>query len=161
MERIGDICIGHKIRSQRRTISEGEFTAMVNLSWESGPLHSDREYAKTTIFGERILGGPCIIPFVAGLSGRALHGMWERAGAVLIALVGMENVRFTAPLYPGDTICLESEVAEFRRTSKTERFIVRIHDVLQKQDGRTILEMDRLVLLREGSSPEAHVSSRG
>jgi acyl dehydratase len=149
MEAIGDVHVGRKIKSQRRTISEGEFTAMVNLSWESGPLHSDREYAKTTVFGERVLGGPCIIPFVAGLSGRAWHGMWEEAGAQILALVGIENVRFMAPLFPGDTIWVEIEVVGFRRTSKPERFITTVKDVLYKQDGSTILEMERLVLMQE------------
>ncbi len=159
MEAIGDVKIGRKIESQRRTISEGEFTAMVNLSWETSPLHSDREYAKNTVFGERILGGPCIIPFVAGLSARASHGMWEKAGAQVVALVGIENVRFIGPLYPGDTIWVESEVVGFRRTSKPERFIMTVKDVLYKLDGSTILEMERIHLMqelgREGSKESA------
>jgi acyl dehydratase len=145
----GELHVGDKIKTRRRTISEGEFTAMVNLSWENSPLHSDQEFAKTTPFGERILGGPCIIPFVAGLSGQT-HALWERTGCQLVALLGIEGVRFTAPLFPGDTIWVETEVVGFKQTSKPGRFTVTVKDVLYKlQDSRVILEMQRIVLMQE------------
>ena len=149
MELLGDIAVGTKVVTQRRTITEGDFSAMVNLSWETSPLHTDREHAKTTAFGERVLGGPCIIPFVAGLTGHAWHGMWERAGTQLIALVGIEGVRFTAPLFPGDTIWVETEITGMRPTSKSGRAIVIVHDTLYKQDRSVILQMDRLILVQE------------
>jgi acyl dehydratase len=148
MDSKGDLHVGAKIKSRRRTISEGEFTAMVNLSWENSPLHTDREYAKTTQFGERILGGPCIIPFVAGLSGQS-HALWERTGCQLVALLGIDAVRFTAPLFPGDTIWVETEVVGFKQTSKPERFTITVKDVLYKGDSRAILEMQRTVLMQE------------
>jgi len=147
----GELRVGDKIKSRRRTISEGEFTAMVNLSWENSPLHSDREYAKTTAFGERILGGPCIIPFVAGLSGQS-HELWERTGSQLVALLGIDAVRFTAPLFPGDTIWVETEVVGFKQTSKPERYTVTVKDVLYKQDARAILEMQRVVLMQDSAA---------
>ncbi len=145
----GDLRVGDKVKSRRRTISEGEFTAMVNLSWENSPLHSDKEYGKTTPFGERILGGPCIIPFVAGLSGQSAHDLWDRSGGHLVALLGIDNVRFTAPLFPGDTIWVETEVTGFKQTSKPGRFTIAVKDVLYKMDGRAILEMQRVVLMQE------------
>lgn len=149
MESVGAIRVGHAVVSQRRTITEGEFSTMVNLSWETAPLHTDREYAKGTTFGERILGGPCTIPFVAGLSGHALHGFWEKSGAQLIALVGIEGVKFTSPLYPGDTIWVRTEIAGLRPTSKPGRFLMTLKDVLYKTGEKVVLEMQRLVLMQE------------
>ncbi len=149
MDRVGGIEVGTKIVSQRRTITEGDFSAMANLSWETSPLHTDREYAKTTPFGERILGGPCTIPFVAGLAGHAWRGMWEKAGLQLIALVGIEGVRFTSPLFPGDTIWVETEISGMRPTSKPKRLLVTVKDVLYKQGREIILQMDRLMLVQE------------
>jgi acyl dehydratase len=141
--------VGTKITTQRRTITEGDFSAMVNLSWESSPIHTDDEYAKNTIFGRRVLGGPCTIPFVAGLSGHAWHGLWEKSGMRLLALVGINNVAFKAPLFPNDTIWVELEVAAKRPTSKPKRSIVTINDVLKKQSGETILQMERLILVED------------
>jgi acyl dehydratase len=141
--------IGSKIVSQRRTITEGDFSAMVNLSWETSPLHTDREYAKTTQFGERVLGGPCTIPFVAGLTGHAWHGLWEKSGLRLIALVGINNVTFTAPLFPNDTIWVETEIVSMRPTSKPKRRLVTVKDILRKQDDKVVLQMERLILVQE------------
>jgi acyl dehydratase len=141
--------VGSKIVTQRRTITEGDFSAMVNLSWETSPLHTDREYAKTTPFGERILGGPCTIPFVAGLTGHAWHGMWERSGLRLIALVGINNVTFTTPLFPNDTIWVETEVISMRPTSKPKRQLVTVKDILRKQVDQIVLQMERLILVQE------------
>lgn len=156
MESLGGIQVGRKVVTQRRTITEGDFSAMVNLSWETSPLHTDQEYAKTTPFGQRILGGPCIIPFIAGLTGHAWHGMWESAGTRLVALVGIEGVRFTAPLFAGDTIWVEAEIKNLRPTSKPKRALMTVHDVLHKIGGQVIMEMDRLILLQEVDPDEAN-----
>ena len=141
--------VGTKITTQRRTITDGDFSAMVNLSWESSPIHTDDEYAKNTIFGRRVLGGPCTIPFVAGLSGHAWHGLWEKSGMRLLALVGINNVAFKAPLFPNDTIWVELEIASKRPTSKPKRSIVTVKDTLKKQGDETILQMERLILVEE------------
>ena len=156
MQEQNSIAVGKKIVTQRRTITEGDFSAMVNLSWETSPLHTDREYAKTTAFGERILGGPCTIPFVAGLTGHAWHGMWEQAGMRLVALVGINNVTFTTPLFPGDTIWVETEIASMRPTSKPKRQLVTVKDVLCKQGNQVILQMERLILVQELEEKPKH-----
>lgn len=141
--------VGTKITTQRRTITDGDFSAMVNLSWESSPIYTDDEYAKNTIFGRRVLGGPCTIPFVAGLSGHAWHGLWEKSGMRLLALVGINNVAFKAPLFPNDTIWVELEIASKRPTSKPKRSIVTVKDTLKKQGDETILQMERIILVEE------------
>lgn len=145
----GKLEVGTKITTQRRTITDGDFSAMVNLSWESSPMHTDDEFAKTTIFGRRVLGGPCTIPFVAGLSGHAWHGLWQKSGMRLLGLVGINNVAFKSPLYPNDTIWVELEIASKRPTSKPKRSIVTVKDTLKKQGGETILVMERLILVEE------------
>ena len=150
-EGLGDFQVGAKLRSQGRTISEGDYSTMVNISWETGALHTDREYMAKTEFKERILGGPCIIPFVAGLSTAPLEKAWDSSGLRPVALVGINNVRFTAPLHPGDTIHIETEVVEFRPTSKEGRYIGRLQDVMYKQDKRVVLQMERIMLLESTS----------
>lgn len=148
MNAVTKLDIGTKLTTQRRTITDGDFSAMVNLSWESAPIHTDDEYAKGTIFGRRILGGPCTIPFVAGLSGHAWHGLWEKSGMRLLALVGINNVKFKSPLFPGDTIWVEVEIASKRATSKPDRDLVTVKDTLRKTGGDIVLEMERLILVQ-------------
>ena len=71
----GEFKVGNTVRSQSRTVTEGDFSAIVNISWENGPLHTDEEYMKTTPFGKRILGGPCLIALIAGLSTQPMYAM--------------------------------------------------------------------------------------
>lgn len=149
---IGEFKVGTKMKSQGRTISEGDFTAMANLSWENGSLHMDREFMKNSQFGERILGGPCIIPFVAGLSSHPLHNILDRSHVRLVALVGIENIRFTTPLHPGDTIYVETEVIKVRQTSNGQRWLVHMQDTAYKHDGNAIMNMERIVLMEEGTN---------
>ena len=148
LEDWGEFKVGTKVRSQSRTITEGDFSAIVNISWENGPLHTDEEYMKTTSFGRRILGGPCLIALIAGLSTPPLYAMWRRSSLDCIAGLGIDNVRYTAPFHPDDTLTVEIEVIELRETrSRPGRLVGRIKDNAVKQDGQTVLEMERTYLL--------------
>ena len=63
--------VGKKFISAGRTISEGNFTLLTNLTWTTDQIHSDREYMKGTQFGERILAGACLLACVVGLANRS------------------------------------------------------------------------------------------
>ena len=49
---------GVHLLTPSRTITEADFAAIINVTWENGPLHTDAEYMKGTVFGRPILGGP-------------------------------------------------------------------------------------------------------
>ncbi len=144
----GEFKVGSKVRSASRTITDGDFSAIVNLSWENGPLHSDEEFMKTSRFGRRILGGPCLIARVAGVTSAPLWNMWARSRLNCIAGLGIDNVRYLGPFHPGDTLTVEMEVLELRETrTRPGRFVSRIKDRAFKQDGQPVLEMERTHLL--------------
>ncbi|HBV97218.1 MAG: dehydratase [Peptococcaceae bacterium BICA1-7] len=99
-----EIEIGQKSVSRGRTITE---TDIVNFSAFSGdwyPLHSDREYAATTVFGQRIAHGMLIMSVATGLIGMK--------PGVVVAFYGMDSLRFTAPTFIGDTVRVEAELLE-------------------------------------------------
>ena len=105
---------------------------------------------KTTIFGGRILSGPCLIALIAGLSSEPMYAMWRRSRLNCIAGLGIDNVRYTAPFHPDDTLTLEIEVVELRETrTKPGRLVGRVKDRAFKQDGQTVLEMERTYLLEK------------
>ncbi len=148
LEDWGEFKVGNRVRSQSRTVTEGDFSAIVNISWENGPLHTDEEYMKSTPFGRRILGGPCLIALIAGLSTHPMYAMWRRSSLNCIAGLGIDNVRYTAPFHPDDTLTVEIEVVELRETrTRPGRLVGRVKDRAFKQDGQTVLEMERTYLL--------------
>jgi acyl dehydratase len=60
--------IGDTHVSQGRTITEADVATFAGLSGDYNPLHTDAEFAKTTIFGERIAHGMLTVAMSTGLS---------------------------------------------------------------------------------------------
>jgi len=140
------IPIGKKFRSHfGRTISEGDFSLLVNLNWMNSTLHVDKEYMKSTQFGERLLPAPCILSITMGLVHMTDYSQpFDDCGLRLVAIVGFENVSFSAPVHPGDTLTLESEILGVRHTSKPNRSLARIRDITYKQTGEKVMESIRV-----------------
>lgn len=142
-----DVPYGKKCKSIGRTISEGDFSMLVNLNWTIGSIHVDSEHMKSTQFGDKILPGVCVLSTTIGLArGGSVRGLLYEKGLRLVALLGFENVRFLEPVHPGDTITVESEILDARPSSHADRCVARLKDVTRKQTGETVLEGVRIEL---------------
>jgi acyl dehydratase len=99
---------------------------------------------KTTSFGERILPGVCVLSTTIGLANTSnVRGLMSDHGLRLVALLGFEEVRFVGPVFPGDTITVESEILDARPTSDPKRCVARLRDVTTRQTGDRVLEAVR------------------
>jgi acyl dehydratase len=66
-----------------------------------------------------------------------------------LASPGIDEIRWPAPVRPGDTLRLRVTVAEARRSrSKPDRGLVRTHAELINQNGVTVLTLTAMNLLR-------------
>lgn len=148
---MGDITekvpVGAKYRSIGRTIGEGDFTLITNLTWTTSELHSNYEKMKDTQFGERILAGPCVAAVIVGLAGtsdlrRGLHD----AGIRLVAMLGMDKVSFPAPVKPNDTLWSETEIVSARLTRNPQRGVLTMIDRGFNQRGELVSEATRNAL---------------
>jgi acyl dehydratase len=142
-----NVSYGMKRTSMGRTITEGDFSMLVNLNWTIGSIHADTEQMKSTSFGERILPGVCVLSTTIGLANSSsIRGLMSDHGLRLVALLGFEDVRFTGPVYPGDTITVESEIIDARPTSDPKRCVARLRDVTTRQTGEQVLQAVRAEL---------------
>lgn len=139
---------GIHLLTPSRTITEADFAAIINVTWENGPLHTDAEYMKGTVFGRPILGGPCLIGIAAGLTSNSMYASWNAAGLDCYAALGIDEIRYDAPLFAGDTIHADVLVAEFHPTKNGSAFFCEVHDTLLNQDDQVILRMKRSYLLK-------------
>ena len=90
--------VGYTIVSPARTITEHDVCAFAGLSGDYNPLHTDSEFARDTVFGERIAHG------VLGLS--VATGLAARLGFIdgtALAFLGLDW-KFRKPILLGDTI---------------------------------------------------------
>ncbi|WP_242482775.1 MaoC/PaaZ C-terminal domain-containing protein [Pseudomonas sp. TH10] len=90
--------VGQEWNSPRRTITEADIVMFAALTGDHNPVHTDEEFAKTTVFGGRILHGPAGFAIATGLESRL--GIKE---GTAIAFLGM-TWDLRGPIKIGDTI---------------------------------------------------------
>jgi acyl dehydratase len=112
--------IDAEFKTAGRTVTEADLVIYSGLSGDYNPLHTDEEYCKKTDFGGRIAHGPLVYAIAAGLLFQ-LH-LYDDT---IIAFLGFENLRFTKPVKPGDTIHAKIKVLEKRETSRTDRGVMK------------------------------------
>jgi itaconyl-CoA hydratase len=134
------------VRSRGRTITEGDFSAMTNLTWSTMAVHVDKVATLASRGHERMLAGGGVLAFALGLATPNVEPSLHDRGVSLIALLGYDEVRFHSPLFPGDTIYVESELAGVLRTSRPERGLISFKDVVVDHEGRMILSYTRTAL---------------
>lgn len=128
---LDDLVIGMGWETRGRTITETDMVTYGNWSWDTHPLHSDEEYAKTTQFGGRIFQGPGALAAAFGLE----MSLGWKMGTVL-AFLGIRDWDMLAPVRVGDTLRVREEIVDIRPSqSKPDRGVVTTRVELVNQDG--------------------------
>jgi len=90
--------IGDSVETPSRTITEADVTLFAGISGDYNQLHTDVEFAKETLFGERIAHGLLVLSIASGLASRL--GLIE---GTTLAFTELEW-KFRAPVKFGDTL---------------------------------------------------------
>jgi acyl dehydratase len=94
----------------RRTVTEADNVFFSTMTHNPAALHLDAEYMKQTEFGRPLVNSLLTLGFMVGMS------VGETTLGTTVANLGMDDVRFPAPLFPGDTIHIQTEVLEMRES---------------------------------------------
>jgi len=133
-----DLEVGSVFSSPARTVTETDIVIFAGLSADYNALHTDAEYSKNTVFGERIAHGLLGLIIASGLFTRTDLNMG--LNETVIALLGINSWKFTAPIKIGDTVHLETEIAGKKETSKPDRGVVVFKRRLINQRGEVVQE---------------------
>lgn len=91
-----DFAIGDRIRSIRRTISEGEAMLFNSLVMDHHPYVSDQQFAEHEgVFGRRLVAGAMVFAYGLGLAATNCLNSFS---------YGYDRLRFIKPVFIGDTI---------------------------------------------------------
>jgi len=139
-----DFKVGEKAVSPRRTVTEADIVMFAALSGDWTELHTNAEYMKNSIFGQRIAHGMLTLSIASGL------GM--RTGATrpveVLAFLGMDKVRLVAPVFIGDTISVESEVIEARPSkSRPGAGILRFRNTVKNQRNEDVATWETAIMI--------------
>lgn len=140
-----DLPVGTRYTTSSRTITEADVAAFAALTGDFNRVHVDAEYAKGTIFGQRIAHGMLVAAFMAGLTSRSIPNQLME-GALFSVL---ENrLKFPKPTFIGDTIRVEIEVVEQKETSRPDRGIIGFMRKAINQRGEMVAELAATCLLK-------------
>jgi len=136
-----DIQVGDEHLSPGRTVTESDIVTFAGLSGDYNVLHTDAEFMKTSIFGERIAHGLLGLAISSGLGTRAMAKPYAT-----LAFLGL-RWRFKGPIKIGDTIKVRMKVTAKRETSKPDRGIVTVQRHVLNQRGEVVQEGDTELMI--------------
>ena len=133
----GTICIEDiemgMMRYVQKTVTDRDIEMFAEVSTDHNPVHLDDAYARDTIFEGRIAHGMLTAGLVSAVIGEQLPGH----GTIYMG----QNLKFLAPVRPGDTVRAEVEVIDIdyakRRVKLDCRCLV---------DGKKVLIGEAVVL---------------
>lgn len=134
-----DLSVGYRFRTHRRTVTEADLAAFINLTWLTEELFAVSDDSGRAIRG-RPVPGALVYAFAEGL---LLPAMQDTGLAFLQATLDLK-----APTVVGDTVHVEVEVTEMRLTRKGDRGLVRSANRVVNQRGETVLTYNPLRLLK-------------
>src|SRR4051812_43206560 len=137
--RVGD----HLVHEVRRTVTETDNVLISALTHNPQPLHLDAEAAAASQYGRILVNGTFTFALMVGLT------VGDTTLGTLVANLGYDRVVMPRPVFIGDTMRAESEVAELRDSrSRPEVGLVTFQHVLRNQRDEIVCQCLRTALLR-------------
>lgn len=120
-----DLQVGQTFRHDiHRTLTETDNVLFSAMTHNPARLHLDEEYCRTeTEFGQRLVNSAFTLALMVGIS------VGDTTLGTAVANLGWDEVRFPKPLFHGDTVRVETEVAELRdsRSRPDQGIVTFIH----------------------------------
>ncbi|MEO8925892.1 MAG: MaoC family dehydratase [Caulobacteraceae bacterium] len=124
-----------------KTVTEADNHLFTLLTLNTHPLHFDAEFAAASEFKRNLVVSTYTLALLIGMS---VTDVSQKA----IANLGMDEVRFTAPVFAGDTLYAESEVLAKRPSrSRPGQGIVEIRTLGKNQRGEGVCTFKRAMLI--------------
>jgi len=137
--------LDEKFVTPGRTITEADIVIFAGLSGDWTELHTNAEYMKKSQFGRRIAHGMLTLSVASGLVLRAK----ELPDFEILAFLGMDNVKFTAPVFIGDTIRVEMEIVEARPSkSRANAGILRFKNIVKNQKNEVVATFESALMIK-------------
>lgn len=121
--------IGDVAESVGRTITETDIVNFAALSGDWNRIHTDAEYSKDQMFGQRVAHGLLILSIASGLAVRM--GFMEET---VQAFMGLQW-QFRRPVFMGDTVHLRATIEEKKEMKRLGGGIVTFKMEMVNQKG--------------------------
>jgi acyl dehydratase len=136
----------------RRTVTETDNILFCSMTLNLAPLHLDAEYAKDSIYGQRLVNSLYILGLVTGIT------VPDTTQGTTLGNLGFQEVAFPKPVFHGDTIRVRTEIVDKRESkSRTDSGIVYFRHYGINQRDEIVCDARRagLMLKRPAAEPAA------
>jgi acyl dehydratase len=136
--------VGEMLRHEiRRTVTETDNLLFTVMTHNPQPLHIDAEAAKASEFGQILVNGTFTFALMIGLS------VGDTTLGTLIANLGYDKLVMPKPVFIGDTLRAESDVAELKPSkSRPGAGIVTFAHRLLNQRDEVVCQCLRMALVK-------------
>lgn len=147
---LDEFVVGEVHLTPTRTITETDVTMFAAMTGDYIELHTSETVAKKTQYGRRIAHGLLLLAISHGLLSRI--GLVDGTG---IGFAEIENWKFKAPVFFGDTVQVRIIVNEVRPSrSKPDRGILKLRLEILNQDGAVVQEGVKVLMMQR--DPKLH-----
>ena len=116
-----------------KTITEADIVLFAGVSGDNNAIHTNEEFARTTIFGGRIAHGFLSASVISAAVANRLPG----PGTVYLS----QSLRFKAPVKPGDTVHATVTVKSVQLDKARAEL-----DTVCRVNGKVVIEGEALVM---------------
>lgn len=133
----------HCAHAIARTVTDTDNVLITTLTHNPQPLHLDAEYAAGTEFGRVVVNSIFTFGLMIGVS------VGDTTLGTLVANLGFDAVRFSKPVFVGDTLRTETRVVERRESrSRPDAGIVVFEHRSFNQRGEEVASCRRTALMQ-------------
>jgi acyl dehydratase len=132
-----------KRNTKGRTITETDIVIHAGQSGDFFPHHMDEEWCKTQPFKKRIAHGTLVFTVAVGLTADLVNGV--------SMTYGYDRIRFTRPVFIGDTIKVSITIKEKKEHKKPGFGIVTELLEVTNQHNEVVMICEHLLLVEKNS----------
>lgn len=138
--------LGDAVVSAGRTITEADVVAFAGLSGDYTQIHTDAEFARQGMFGQRVVHGLLGLSIASGLA--AQRGFIEGTVLAFRELTW----KFSLPIFIGDTIHVKATAAKLKAMRRLGGGAVTFNVQVINQEDKVVQRGEWVVLI--ASKPE-------
>ena len=127
----------------RRTVTDTDNILFTTMTHNPARLHLDDEYMKNeTEFGGIIVNSMFTLSLMVGVT------VYDTTLGTTVANLGMDEIKFPNPVFPGDTLNVQTEILEKRESkSRPNNGIVLFQHRAYNQEGKLVATCNRSGLM--------------
>ena len=138
-----DFEIGEEALTAGRTITEADIVNFASLTGDWNEIHTNKELAEHSLFGQRIAHGALVFSVATGLSVR----LGQTADTV-IAFYGLDRLRFVKPTFIGDTIRVRQKIESKSERDDKSGIVTILNEVVNQREEVVVSYTAKVLIKR-------------